>query len=169
MSDPNLANAIVFFETTYQAGSETYEDDTGWTEVEGILSIGAIGVMANAKDKTTLKDTTKKYQAGMKDTPDKDIKGQYYKGDWTTTAGVPDTASDAAKINQQEFRNRAKNTENVRIKARWPDGKVEAIFDLALLGFQLDDNTSEDWQQWTVKAKQSGDVIWNEVAGTANP
>lgn len=161
--DPNLADALVFFETDRATpGSEILGTDTGWTEVEGILSIGAVGVMASPKDKTTLKDTVKKYGSAMPDTPDKDIKMQYYKAGWSETGGVPTGAEDIIRANQAEFRNRAKLRENVRMKARWPKSGLEAIFDLALLGFQLDETTSEDWQMATVKAKQSGEVIWLE-------
>lgn len=166
MSDPNLADALVFFETDRDApGSEIIGDDTGWTETEGIMSVGAIGVMATPKDKTTLKDTTKKYGSSMPDTPDKDIKGQYYKAGWNESApGVPATAEDALRMNQKTFRDKAKLRENLRIKARWPKSGLEAIWDMALLGWQLDEATSEDWQMWTAKAKQSGEVIWLEPA-----
>ena len=125
-------------------------DGLAYTNCPKITSIGATGSMASPKDKTTISDDVMKYGTGMRDTPDKDIKGQYLAGD----------------ANQQAFITAAKNGETVRMRAVWPNSDTGVIVELALLGFQMDENSSGDWQTFTVKAKQSGAEQWGDSSVT---
>lgn len=130
------AGTICEFSTDLQTPS--------WTEVEGILSVGAVGKMSEAKDKTTLKDTEKKYGASISDSPDKTVKGQHW----------------ALDTNQQAFlaAARAKQTILFRVTYPTPVGGTTgyiAEMEFALLGYELDDVTGEDWMMFTVNAKQN--------------
>ena len=112
--------------------------------IAGVLSFGAVGEMAVAKDSTTLADTVKKSGAGMKETPDKSIKGQH----WALDAG------------QQSFLAAAKNADTILVRVTYPTpvgGLTGAIvtMELKLLGFELDDVSGEDWMMFTVNAKQN--------------
>lgn len=139
MADPILARAIVSFEFDADGAAGEY------TVVNGITSIGATGTVGASKDKTVLASTVKEYGAAMSDTPDKDIKFQYYAND-------PD---------QRQLVIAARAQEQMNMKTVWDDG-TEAIVNLALLGFEADEGTSEDWRMATVKAKQSGVVTWTD-------
>jgi len=137
--EPILARAVVSFEFDPDGASGVF------TEVDGNTSIGATGTVGASKDKTTLSSTVKEYGAAMSDTPDKDIKFQYY-------------ATDA---NQRQLVLAARAKKQINMKTVWDDG-TEAVVNLALLGFEADEGTSEDWRMATVKAKQSGAVIWTD-------
>ena len=50
---------------------------TTWQEVPRLTEIGAVGEQSEPKEKTTLSDRIKKYDSGMRDAPDKNLKGQY--------------------------------------------------------------------------------------------
>lgn len=119
-------------------------DTPVFKELVGVMSLGAVGEMAEAKERTTLRDTTKQYGAGMKDAPDKSIKGQHY----------------ALNTDQQEFLQLAKDAKTVLIRVTYPtpegatSGAV-AEMEFKLLGFELDDVTGEDWMMFTVNAKQN--------------
>jgi len=137
--DPILARAVVSFEFDAEGAVGEY------TEVNGITSIGATGTVGASKDKTTLSSTVKEYGAAMSDTPDKDIKFQYY----------------ATDTNQRMLVAAARAQKQLNMKTVWDDG-TEAVVNLALLGFEADEGTSEDWRMATVKAKQSGVVDWTD-------
>ncbi len=137
--DPILARAVVSFEFDAEGAVGEY------TEVNGITSIGATGTVGASKDKTTLSSTVKEYGAAMSDTPDKDIKFQYY----------------ATDTNQRMLVAAARAQKQLNMKTVWDDG-TEAVVNLALLGFEADEGTSEDWRMATVKAKQSGVVSWTD-------
>ena len=137
--DPILARAVVSFEFDAEGAAGEY------TVVNGITSTGATGTVGASKDKTVLASGVKEYAAAMPDTPDKDIKFQYYATD-------PD---------QRQLVLAARSLEQINMKTVWDDG-TEAVVNLALLGFEADEGTSEDWRMATVKAKQSGKVIWTD-------
>lgn len=124
--------------------------------LKGAMSVGAVGFMAEAKEKTTLSDTNKKYGAGLQDAPDKSIKGQYYGSD----------------TDQAEFLTAAKDRKTVKMKVEYPD-KPDATgtgtiveFEVALLGRELDDVTGEDWMMFTANGKQNSFELTAPVAGT---
>ena len=48
---------------------------SSWQEVPRLTEIGAIGESSEPKEKTTLSDKIKKYDSGMRDAPDKNLKG----------------------------------------------------------------------------------------------
>ena len=112
--------------------------------ITGLLSFGAAGEMAEAKDKTTLADTVKQYGAGMKDSPDKALKGQHY----------------ALDVDQKAFLAAAKAGASIMVEVTYPtpigaSKGVVVTMELKLLGFELDDVTGEDWMMFTVNAKQN--------------
>lgn len=121
-------------------------------ELLGVMSFGALGDMAEPKENTTLKDTTKKYGAGMKDAPDKSIKFQIY----------------AMNVEQKAFIAAAIATKTLKIKVTYPaptgatTGRI-AEMEWKLLGFESDDVTGEDWQMGTINAKQNT-ITWTDAA-----
>ena len=48
-----------------------------WKRAPRLTAIGAIGEQAEPKEKTTLEDTIRKYDSGLRDAPDKNLTGQY--------------------------------------------------------------------------------------------
>lgn len=120
-------------------------------ELLGVMSFGALGEMAESKERTTLKDTTKQYGAGMKDAPDKTIKFQIY----------------ALNTAQNTFTAHAIATKTVKIEVQYPAGEGmatgrKAVMEWKLLGFESDDVTGEDWQMGTINAKQNS-IVWTDA------
>ena len=137
VDDPILARAVVEFELDPVGAADAY------TPILGLTSVGATGVMAAPKDKTTLTSTAKEYGTALPDTPDKDIKGQYFD----------------ANTEQKALVAKAVALDSIKMKTTWDNG-TSAIVTLAMLGFQIDDKTAEDWLTFTIKAKQSGEATW---------
>lgn len=117
-----------------------------FTHIPKVVSVGATGETAEAKDDTTLEDTVKTYGTGMFDTPDKSIKGR-----WLST--VPAVL---------DLRAAAREGKKIRLRTIWTDGTVATV-SIALLGFTLDENTAEEWVNYTVNGKQSGKTEWSTV------
>jgi hypothetical protein len=111
------------------AGTRTYFKIAGspgdYLEVEGIRSLGAIGATGSYVDQTTLKDTTRRYVGGLKDTQESTMRLAVYPGD----------------ANQDTLIQAAQNTKNASMKIVMPpdsNGKqFVAVFDVALSGYQL--------------------------------
>jgi hypothetical protein len=123
-----------------------------YTVIPKIMNIGAIGLMSEAKETTTLSDTNKTYGAGLQDAPDKSIKGQYIGSD----------------DDQKAFRDAAKLNQSMIIKIEFPDKPNDAgtgttgTFIIKTLGFEMDEPTGEEWLMFTVNAKQNTAVTWSE-------
>ena len=94
MSDEAILAAGTLVEFSTNLETPVYK------ELMGAMSLGSVGYMAEAKEKTTLRDTEKKYGAGIKDAPDKSIKGQHY----------------ALNTDQQEFLDAAEATQTVLVR-----------------------------------------------------
>lgn len=111
------------------AGTRTYFEisgsSTGYLEIEGIRSLGAIGATGSYVDQTTLKDTTRRYVGGLKDTQESTMRLAVYPGD----------------ANQDKFIQAAQNTKNAKMKIVMPPNaagkQFVAVFDVALSGYQL--------------------------------
>lgn len=134
---------------------------SSWQEVPRLTEIGAIGESSEPKEKTTLSDKIKKYDSGMRDAPDKNLKGQY----------VPVQASGDPYFTeytlQQAFIKRCRNEEEFNIRVKWPDGDVNGFL-FKSLGFEFDQGSQEDWKMFTVNGKQNSRVIYElTVSGTA--
>lgn len=135
--------------------------DTGWQEVPRLTEIGAVGETSEAKEKTTLSDRIKKYDSGMRDAPDKNLKGQY----------VPVQKSGDQYFNeytlQQAFIKRCRDEEEFNIRVKWPDGEVNGFL-FKSLGFEWDAGNQEEWKMFTVNGKQNSRVVYDlTVTGTA--
>lgn len=141
------AGTIVEFDS--ELTTPTYPD-----ELLGVMSFGALGEMAEPKERTTLKDTTKQYGAGMKDAPDKTIKLQIY----------------ALNTEQKAFIAHAIANDTLKIRVTYPagvgmqSGRI-AEMEWKLLGFESDDVTGEDWQMGTINAKQNS-ISWTDAVAT---
>ena len=134
---------------------------SSWQEVPRLTEIGAIGEQSEPKEKTTLSDKIKKYDSGMRDAPDKNLKGQY----------VPVQASGDPYFTeytlQQAFIKRCRDEEEFNIRIKWPDGEVNGFLFKAL-GFEWDAGNQEEWKMFTVNGKQNSRVVYDlTVAGTA--
>ncbi len=137
------------------------QTDTGWQEVPRLTEIGAVGETSEAKEKTTLSDRIKKYDSGMRDAPDKNLKGQY----------VPLQQSGDQYFNeytlQQAFIKRCRDEEEFNIRVKWPDGEVNGFL-FKSLGFEWDAGNQEEWKMFTVNGKQNSRVVYDlTVTGTA--
>ena len=135
--------------------------DAGWQEVPRLTEIGAVGEQSEPKEKTTLSDRIKKYDSGMRDAPDKNLKGQY----------VPLQQSGDQYFNeytlQQAFIKRCRNEEEFNIRVKWPDGEVNGLL-FKSLGFEWDAGNQEEWKMFTVNGKQNSRVVYGlTVTGTA--
>lgn len=131
-----------------------------WARAPRLTEIGAIGEQSEPKEKTTLEDVIKKYDSGMRDAPDKNLKGQY----------IPLQESGdehyANYVLQQDFITRCRNEEEFNIRVRWPDGEVNGWKHKAL-GFEFDQGTQEDWKMFTTNGKQNSRVVFAvSVTGT---
>ena len=121
-----------------------YSTDGGTTYISlpEAYSIDAFGTEGSFVDATTLSDTTKKYVADIKDTPDINLVVNHSKGS-TAVSGLLTAAS---------------NGETVKVRISFPD-TTTATFDLALSGYTTQVE-SEGLIRHTVKGKQSGDVVF---------
>lgn len=134
---------------------------TSWQEVPRLTEIGAVGEQSEPKEKTTLSDRIKKYDSGMRDAPDKNLKGQY----------VPLQQSGDQYFNeytlQQAFIKRCRDEEEFNIRVKWPDGEVNGFL-FKSLGFEWDSGNQEEWKMFTVNGKQNSRVVYDlTVTGTA--
>lgn len=135
--------------------------DGTWQRVPRMTSIGAIGEQSEAKEKTTLEDRIKKYGSGLRDAPDKNVKGQYVPYQETG-----DQYYDEYTL-QQSFITRCRNEEEFNVRVVWPDGETNGFL-LKALGFEYDDATQEDWKMFTINGKQNSRMIYAAtVTGSA--
>lgn len=150
-----IAGTVVEMEKISELGVST------WHEVPRLTEIGAIGEQSEPKEKTTLSDRIKKYDSGMRDAPDKNLKGQY-----VPEQPVGGQYADE-RTKQQDFITRCRNEEEFNIRVKWPDGDVNGFL-FKSLGFEFDQGSQEDWKMFTVNGKQNSRVIYDlTVSGTA--
>lgn len=150
-----IAGTVVEHEKVSELGVST------WYVAPRLTSIGAIGEQSEPKEKTTLADKNKKYASGMRDAPDKNLKGQYIPSRLST-----DPYYDEFLL-QQDFIKRCRNEEEFNLRVKWPDGEVNGFLFKAL-GFEWDEGTQEDWKMFTVNGKQNERVVYDiTVTGTA--
>lgn len=125
-----------------------------FTEIPGLVSFGAVGFTAEAKDSTVLKDRIKKNRPGMLEGPDKNFKGQFYSSDTAQKAFL-----DACKLRRQMI-----------IQIEYPDkpdplatgtGSI-AEFLYQPLGFEIDETPAEEWLMFTVNGKQNSEPAWTD-------
>ena len=132
-----------------------------WALAPRLTEIGAIGEQSEPKEKTTLSDFIKKYDSGMRDAPDKNLKGQYIPLQESTDVDYADY------VLQQAFITRCRNEEEFNVRVNWPDGEVNG-WKHKTLGFEWDQGTQEDWKMFTTNGKQNSRVVYNvAVTGTA--
>ena len=132
-----------------------------WALAPRLTEIGAIGEQSEPKEKTTLSDVIKKYDSGMRDAPDKNLKGQYIPLQESTDVDYADY------VLQQAFITRCRNEEEFNVRVNWPDGEVNG-WKHKTLGFEWDQGTQEDWKMFTTNGKQNSRVVYNvAVTGTA--
>ena len=150
-----IAGTVVEMEKVSELGVST------WHEVPRLTEIGAVGEQSEPKEKTTLSDRIKKYDSGMRDAPDKKLKGQY-----VPEQPVGGQYADE-RTKQQDFITRCRNEEEFNIRVKWPDGDVNGFL-FKSLGFEFDQGSQEDWKMFTVNGKQNSRVIYDlTVSGTA--
>ena len=150
-----IAGTVVEMEKVSELGVST------WHEVPRLTEIGAVGEQSEPKEKTTLSDRIKKYDSGMRDAPDKNLKGQY-----VPEQPVGGQYADE-RTKQQDFITRCRNEEEFNVRVKWPDGDVNGFL-FKSLGFEFDQGSQEDWKMFTVNGKQNSRVIYDlTVSGTA--
>ena len=145
-----IAGTIVEHETVTAGVSS-------WAVAPRLTEIGAIGEQSEPKEKTTLSDVIKKYGSGLRDAPDKNLKGQYI-----PTQGALDDYFDEYTL-QQAFITRCRNEEEFNVRVTWPDGEVNGFL-FKSLGFEFDQGSQEDWKMFTCNGKQNSRVIYDITA-----
>lgn len=152
MATPNESKLAAGTIVSWAAEAET----PVYAEAPGITNIGAIGLMSEAKENTTLADTNKTYGEGLAEAPDKSVKGQFW----------------ASNTLQAAFITACKAKTPMLIKVVFPDKPdatgtgTTAVFNMKPLGFQVDEPTGGEWLMFTVNGKQNSDVTWTApVAG----
>lgn len=150
-----IAGTVVEMEVVDALGAST------WHEVPRLTEIGAVGEQSEPKEKTTLSDRIKKYDSGMRDAPDKNLKGQY----------VPFQQSGdeffTEYTKQQAFIKRCRDEEEFNIRVKWPDGEVNGFL-FKSLGFEWDAGNQEEWKMFTINGKQNSRVVYAiEIEGAA--
>ena len=130
-------------------------DTPAWVVLNGVISVGAVGKIAESKDKTTLADVEGKTGAGLPQAPDRDIKGQFMGSD----------------TDQKAFLDAVSALSNVLVKVDYADkpdatgtGSIREM-ELSTLGYELDDVTGEEWMMFTAKTKQQSLTKTDPVAG----
>lgn len=150
-----IAGTVVEHEKVSELGVST------WHVIPRLTEIGAVGEQSEPKEKTTLADKIKKYDSGMRDAPDKNLKGQYIPAQL-----VADPYYDEFVL-QQDFIKRCRNEEEFNLRVKWPDGEINGFL-FKSLGFEWDSASQEDWKMFTVNGKQNERVVYDiTVAGTA--
>ena len=150
-----IAGTVVEHEKVSELGVST------WHVIPRLTEIGAVGEQSEPKEKTTLADKIKKYDSGMRDAPDKNLKGQYI------PAQISGDPYYDEFVLQQDFIKRCRNEEEFNLRVKWPDGEVNGFLFKAL-GFEWDSASQEDWKMFTVNGKQNERVVYDiTVTGTA--
>lgn len=149
-----IAGTVVEHEKVSELGVPT------WHVIPRLTEIGAVGEQSEPKEKTTLADKIKKYDSGMRDAPDKNLKGQY----------IPSQISGDPYYDefvlQQDFIKRCRNEEEFNLRVKWPDGEINGFL-FKSLGFEWDSASQEDWKMFTVNGKQNERVVYDiTVTGT---
>jgi len=134
--------------------------DGTWKRIPSLTTIGAVGEQSDPKEKTTLEDRIKKYGAGLRDAPDKNMQGNYIPFQESGDEYYDDY------LLQQDFIMRCRQQEEFNIRTNWPDSEVTGFLFKAL-GFQFNETNQEDWKMFTVNGKQNARVIYSvTVSGT---
>lgn len=109
------AGTRVYFKIAGQVGD--------YLELEGVRNLGRIGSTGSFVDQTTIKDRTRRYIGGLRDTDESAMR-------------ITDYSSD---LNQQKFIEAAQNSENANVKVVYPQNSVGkqlvAVFDVAMSGY----------------------------------
>ncbi len=137
-----------------------------WAVIPSLLGFGAVGEHSDPKEKTTLSDTNKKYDSGMRDAPDKNLKGQYI-----PFQEIDDEHYDKYVL-QQAFILRCRNEEEFNVRINWSDKQAGVIVEVngylfKSLGFEFDDGNQEEWRMFTVNGKQNSRTVFGvSIDGT---
>jgi hypothetical protein len=125
-----------------------------YTPIPGVISVGALGITSEAKAKTTLADRQVKYGSGLRDAPDKSVKGQLF----------------SSSTEQKAFITACKAEKEMLIKVEFPDkpdpdaagtGTV-GTFLFKSLGYEIDDPSGEEFMMFTVPGKQNSIVDFTD-------
>lgn len=129
-------------------------DTPDYKQVIGVTSYGALGLTAEAKDKTTLADLTKQYGKGIFDAPDKTIKAYMQNNNDDQKAFITACRAGTPMLFQVEFPAQTGETTG-----------LIGTFEFQPLGFEMDETTAEDWMAFTVAGKQNS-MDWTDPVTT---
>lgn len=154
VQDVSLAKAIVSYDTSgaQTAGANSY------TVIPNITDIGELGLVAEAKEKTNLADTQKRYGFGMQDAPDKALKGQLIPFQDTGDTFI------AEYTQQQAFITQMKTKSATMIKIEWVDGETDEFL-FQPLGYTVDAPNSAEWKMFSVQGKQNSEITNTPAVG----
>ena len=149
LDDVFLGNAK-FSYTTAALTAETVTIGD-YIKVHGMQDVGEIGLTSEAKDKTNLEDTSKKYGSGMQDAPDKELKGNV----------IPYQGGDGPYLSeytvQQTFINVCKAETAFMVKIEYADGETDEFL-VKPLGYKTSAPNSSEWKSFSVPCKQNSAV-----------
>lgn len=128
---------------------EMQNQDGSWSRIPRITTGGAIGEMAEAKEKTVIEETERTYGVGLRDSPDKNIQGQVIPPQEVGGTYENDRAL------QQTFFQRARDTDEFGLRVTFPDLERHTIDRWQALGFQIDDAAVGEWKMFTCNGKQN--------------
>lgn len=133
------------------AGTRTFWRSKGekkWQTVPGLTAIGEVGNIAPTVEVTSLADRAKRYMAGVFDAPEKELKGYYY---------------GKASPEQAAFVNAALAGMTVEMCHLWFTTPITVgVYEVALLGFKLDETQNESAVTFMVSGKQNGMTNWEQ-------
>lgn len=133
------------------AGTRTFWRPKGelrWQTLPGLTAMGQVGNTAPTVDISTLEDKAKRYMAGVFDGPDKELKGHYY---------------GKASPEQTAFINAALAGMTVELCHLWFTTPITVgVYEVALLGFKIDETQNESAVAFIVSGKQNGFTDWDQ-------
>lgn len=130
--------------------------DGNWHRIPKVTVPGATGEQSEPKEKTTIEDSIRKYGSGLRDAPDKNLTGYYI------PAQNPGDKYELDRDLQQMFITRCRAEEEFPMRITFPDlERCEITY--KALGYQVDDNTQEDWKTFTVNGKQNSRPDWSDA------
>lgn len=119
-------------------------DDLEDLELENAIDIGDTGEEGSFVDASRLKDTTKRFAAGMTTPPQKGV----------TLHDVP------GDINQDKFLAAAKAKKTLAMKVVFSNGRT-GLFTLITAGYKVNKPDAEGLITVTVAGQQSGETEWS--------
>ncbi len=121
----------------------SYDNGASFERVPGMTAIGAVGGQSESLETTAIDEVARTYIAGLESPDSKTMTGNYR------------PENDA----QKRFYQAGRNRDNVVLRVTFPTTPLSVNqFDVALLGFQVNEPTPDGAITFTINGQQSGAV-----------